>query len=47
MCVSDYNTLPFGHQDITDTDIEYNKEVKDKFETLNKEILKQKLKEVG
>ena len=45
MCVSDYNTLPFGHQDITDTDIEYNKEVKDKFETLNKERLKQKLKE--
>ncbi len=47
MCINGYDTLPFGHCNITDEDIEYNKDVKDKFEALNKERLKQKLKEVG
>ncbi len=47
MCVDNFNTLPFGHQEITSKYIEYNKAVQDKFETLNKERLKQKSKEAG
>ena len=45
MCINDYDTLPFGHQGITNRDIEYNKQVKDTFECLDKERIKQKKKQ--